>query len=342
MAGRGALDHLLRADLTAERVAADDRAPGRTAQLLVPGALDALEAAVRTLEADHVRGQLTVGIEAQRVRDEAEAGLAERPHLIGHRGRQAALEPDERLLGGEEPVQDRFGHGEERGEARGDTHGVTHGARLREERLRAGGGRERGAAAVHDRTAPRVQRDRTRVLALRERRELGMAHHLQGRQPRQHPSERDGEDRRQDQDPRPERGIHLTAHARFSPDHALRADEASRGHAARATGDVFTRQSHLLAARYRHAELTRAGLHAAGRAEGGDLDLELADQDLDARPFAAKGVELVGEVHLLHAQADDDEEPHHEEGGAQERHGERAPQAQVGITMETLTNGRVS
>src|SRR5947208_1213225 len=80
-----------------------------------------------------------------------------------------------------------------------------------------------------------------------------------------------------------------------------------------ASGDVLAREAHLLAARHRHAELTRARLDAAGRAERRHFDLELTQEHLDAHPLAPEGVELIREVHLLHAQADDDEEPHHEE-----------------------------
>src|SRR5437762_7103068 len=121
-----------------------------------------------------------------------------------------------------------------------------------------------------------------------------------------------------------------------SPDHALRAQEARRREATRAAREVLARQPYLLAARHGHAELPRAGLDATGRAERGDLDLELPQQHLGPDPLAAKGVELVGEVHLLHAKTDHHAEPHHEEGGAEQGHGERAPQARIGITMETL------
>ena len=208
-------------------------------------------------------------------------------------------------------------HREHGREARGGAHGVADDAGLREERFCRRGGRERRAPAVDDRAAERGQRDRARVLALRERRELGMPDELQVAEPRHHASERDGEHRRQDQHPRPERGR----------DHAG---------ATRAAREVLARQTYLLAARHDHAELPRAGLDATGRAERGNLDLELPQQHLGPDPLAAKGVELVGEVHLLHAKTDHHEEPHHEDGGAEQGHGERAPQARIWITMETL------
>src|SRR5438552_2696647 len=91
---------------------------------------------------------------------------------------------------------------------------------------------------------------------------------------------------------------------RASPDHALRRDEPRRREPAAATGHVLARHAHLLAAGHRHAELARAGLHTTGRAQRGDLDLQLAQQDLDARALAAERVELIREMDLLHPQAD--------------------------------------
>jgi hypothetical protein len=49
-----------------------------------------------------------------------------------------------------------------------------------------------------------VERDRPRVLALGQSGELRVTDDLQERETRHHGSERDGEHRRQDEDPRPE------------------------------------------------------------------------------------------------------------------------------------------
>src|SRR5438105_7004492 len=113
---------------------------------------------------------------------------------------------------------------------------------------------------------------------------------------------------------------------RTSPDRALRADEPCRGETVRAAGHVFAREAHVLALGHGHAELPRTRLDAPRRAERRDFDLELTHEDGDARAFRAERVELIREVDLLHAQADEDEQADHEHGGAQQRRGERAPQ----------------
>src|SRR3989304_4115243 len=78
------------------RVRPDEGSAGRARELGVEGALDPLEAAVHALESDDVRGELAVRIEAQRLGEEAEAGLAQRAHLGGPRGRGASPGPTER------------------------------------------------------------------------------------------------------------------------------------------------------------------------------------------------------------------------------------------------------
>ena len=88
---------------------------------------------------------------------------------------------------------------------RGSTHRIAHRARLREQRLGRRRGRERGAAAIHDGAAQRLQGDGPRVLALRERGALGVPHELQVDETGDDSCEREGEDRREDENPRAER-----------------------------------------------------------------------------------------------------------------------------------------
>src|SRR5712664_3049432 len=124
---------LLDRDLTAQRVAPHDRPTRGAGQRVVPRALHALEAAVHALEAEHVRRQLAVGIEAQRLVQEPEPRLAERAHPRDDGRRELAPQPDEGLAGGELGVQLALRRVEDRRQPRGDAHGIAQRARLGEE-----------------------------------------------------------------------------------------------------------------------------------------------------------------------------------------------------------------
>ena len=76
----------------------------------------------------------------------------------------------------------------------------------------------------------------------------------------------------------------------------------------------LARQAHLVAGGRHQAELSRPLLDAARRLERGQLHLELAIERLDLLPLAAQAIQLVGQAHLLHAQAD-----HAESAGAHQR-----------------------
>src|SRR5205085_6372483 len=87
-----------------------------------------------------------------------------------------------------------------------------HDARLGEERLGGARGRQRGALAVDDRTALRLQHDRARVLPLGERGEVGVAHDLQPAEASENAGEREGQQAGEDEDADAE-----TAHAALRP-----------------------------------------------------------------------------------------------------------------------------
>src|SRR5262245_22740617 len=93
---------------------------------------------------------------------------------------------------------------EDRRQARGDADRVTDVARLNEERFGRGRRRERPALAVDDRPALRVQDHRAGVLALGELGELAVLDDHQPAETSGEAAEREGEDRRQQQDARPD------------------------------------------------------------------------------------------------------------------------------------------
>ena len=193
-------------DLAAQRIAADDGPARRARERVVEGALDALQSAVHPLEAEHVGGQLAVRVQAQRLVQEAEPGLAEAAHARRHGRRQLAPQPDEALARGELGVQLALRRVEDRRQPCGDAHRIAHRARLGEERLGGRRGRQRRAVTVEDRTARAVQGDRARILALGEGGQLRALDDHQPAQPARQAHERDGEERREYQDPRPEGG----------------------------------------------------------------------------------------------------------------------------------------
>src|SRR5207247_3764427 len=112
--GRRWREDLLRRDLATERVTAHDGAARRAGEGLVPRALDTLQAAVHALEAEHVRRELTVGIQAQRLGEEAEPRLVQRTHARGDRRRPLATEPHEAFAGCELRIQVARGDLDER------------------------------------------------------------------------------------------------------------------------------------------------------------------------------------------------------------------------------------
>src|SRR4029450_4221686 len=65
--------------------AACARVAAHAGEPLVAGPLAASAAALGALEADDMRGQLTVRVEPERLREEAEPRLGQRPHRLGHR-----------------------------------------------------------------------------------------------------------------------------------------------------------------------------------------------------------------------------------------------------------------
>src|SRR5436309_2288327 len=126
---RGGEDLLAR-ELAAQRIAPHDRPARGAGERVVPRALHALEPAVHALEAEHVRRQLAVGIETQRLVQEPEPRLAERAHPRDDGRRQLAPQPDEGLAGGELRVQLALRRVEDRRQPRGDAHGIAQRARL--------------------------------------------------------------------------------------------------------------------------------------------------------------------------------------------------------------------
>ena len=226
--GLGLLEHVLRRDLAAERVPAGDRLARHAGQIRVEGALDALEPALGALEAEHMGAQLTIRIEAERLREEPEPELAERPDLLGDRRRQLAPEPHEGARAGQRGVNLGLRQADDRRQARGDAHRVADAARLDEERLGRGRRRERAAQAVDNGSALRPEHDRARVLALRELGQLAVLDDHQPAETTGEAAERDGENRRQHQDPRPDGQILHWAGGLAVPSNAARLWTAAR------------------------------------------------------------------------------------------------------------------
>jgi hypothetical protein len=204
LAGLGLLEHVLLGDFAAKRVAAGDRLARDACQIRVEGALDTLQPTLGALEAEHVRRQLAVGVETQRLGQEAEPGLAQCLHLLGDRRRQLAAQPDERARAGQRGVNLGLGLTQDGRQARGHAHRVADAARLHEERLRRGRGGQRPALAVDDRAARGVEHDGARVLALGDLRQLTVLDHHQPAQTRGQAAEGDCQNGRQQQDSRPD------------------------------------------------------------------------------------------------------------------------------------------
>ena len=202
--GLGLLEHVLRRDLAAERVPAGDRLARHAGQIRVEGALDALEPALGPLEAEDVRRQLAVGIETQRLREEAEPRFAQRSHLLGHGRRQLAAQPHEGAAARQRGVDLGRRLAQDRGQARGDADRVADAARLHEERFRRGRRRQRAALAVDDRAARGIEDNRARVLTLGDLGQLTVLDHHQPAETGSQAAEREGEDCRQQQDARPD------------------------------------------------------------------------------------------------------------------------------------------
>src|SRR5438874_264457 len=106
------------------RVTAHDGAARRAGEGLVPRALDTLQAAVHALEAEHVRRELTVGIQAQRLVEEAEPRLVQRTHARGDCRRQLATEPHEAFAGCELRMQVARGDIDDRRQRRRQPHRI--------------------------------------------------------------------------------------------------------------------------------------------------------------------------------------------------------------------------
>ena len=196
-----------RLDLAAERIATHDRLARHAGELRVPGPLDALEPARGALEAEDVRRQLPVRIEPERLGEEAEPGLAQRLDPVGNRRRQLPPQPDEGAGARQRRVHLRLGDADQRRDARGDANRVADAARLDEERLGRGRGCQRSALAVDDRTALGAKDHGAGVLALGD---LGQVPVLDDHQPRQaarEAAEHDRQDRREQEDPRPDGGV---------------------------------------------------------------------------------------------------------------------------------------
>ena len=204
MPGQRWPEQVRRRDLAAERVASGDGLTRHAGQLGVEGPLDALEPAVDALEADDVRRQLAIRIEPERLGQEAEPGLAERPDLLGDGGRELPAEPDEGAGARQRGVKLGLRQTDDRRQARGHADRVADAARLDEKRLGRGRRRQRGAPAVDDGPAMRTEHDRAGVLALRELRQLTALDDHQPGETTGEASEREREDRRQHEHPRPD------------------------------------------------------------------------------------------------------------------------------------------
>ena len=93
---------------------------------------------------------------------------------------------------------------EDRRQARGDANRIADATRLNEERLGRGRCREGAALTVDDRATLRVENDRAGVLTLGELVELTVLDHHQPAEATDEAAEREGEDRRQHEDARPD------------------------------------------------------------------------------------------------------------------------------------------
>jgi hypothetical protein len=202
VAGLWRLEQVRRGHLAAERIPSGDRLARPARELRVESPLDPLEPALGALEADDVRGQLAVGIEPERLRQKAEPRLAERPHLLGHRGRELAAEPHEGPGACQGGVHLPLGQAEDRRQPGGDAHRIADASGLDEQRLGRGRCGERGAAAVEDGPAQRRKHDGAGILALGERRQLPVLDDHQPTKPSREAAEREREDGREQQHPR--------------------------------------------------------------------------------------------------------------------------------------------
>ena len=84
----------------------------------------------------------------------------------------------------------------------------------------------------------------------------------------------------------------------------LDAGGAGRRHAGGAA-HVLAGEPHLLAAGRGQPQAARLRLHPGGRPQGGRLHLELPQEGARLGPLGAEGVDPVGELHLLDAEADE-------------------------------------
>ena len=125
-----------------------------------------------------MRGELTVGIEPQRLGHEVEPGLAQRLDRAHDAGRQPPAQPDEGPPADECCVELPFRHLEQRGQSCGDPDGIPQALGLREERFGRGRGGERRPVTIDDGPALRVQDLGAGVLTLGERGQLGVADDL--------------------------------------------------------------------------------------------------------------------------------------------------------------------
>jgi len=99
-----------------------------------------------------------------------------------------------------------LGHLDDRGQPRGHADGIAHAAGMGEERLGRARGRQRRAVTVDDGPALGLEHDHPGVLARGLGGQLRVPEELQVRQAGHETSERDGDDRRDDEDARPEAG----------------------------------------------------------------------------------------------------------------------------------------
>ena len=267
--------------------------PGVPASVVVQRALDALQPALRALEADHVGGQLAVGIEAQRLGQEAEPGLAQRPDLRRRRRAAGGAAATRRACGARERgVQLRARASPSSGARRAATRTGSP-TRAAGRRATRPGSRSPAAAPWRSTMGPRwaVQRRPCASTgarpARRDRRAGRPAASRADRRGRRRPS---GEDAGEDEDARPEaRHVAALGHAsRAGARHRIgvpgrRRRPRRRGCDGRRPGRCrrheLARQPDLLRGR---APPGRAGARAAsmraGDAQRGHLDLELPDR----------------------------------------------------------------
>jgi len=149
----------------------------------------------------------SIRIEPERLGEEAEPGLAEGPDLLGDGGRKLPPEPYEGAGARQRGVNLRLRQADDRRQARGDADRVADAARLDEQRLGRRRRRERDAPAVDDGPPLRAEHHRARVLALRDLRQFTVLDDHQPGETTGEASEREGEDRRQHEHPRPDGGV---------------------------------------------------------------------------------------------------------------------------------------